>query len=90
MKRKIEGYHRAKTMLPQIREFIVEAAISTAIKREALAQELLMIIDKKYPKEIPPKIETIIKEISKARNRNKSVLEAVSNACLYFCLEYVL
>jgi len=75
MKRNIEGYHRAKTMLPEIRELIVEAAISTDIKREALADALLIRIEKNYPKEIPPKIETIIKEISKARNRKQSPLE---------------
>ncbi len=75
MKRKIEGYHRAKTMLPEIRELIVEAAISTSIKREALADGLLIRIEKNYPKEIPPKIETIIKEISKARNHSTNPLD---------------
>lgn len=75
MKRKIEGYHRAKTMLPEIRELIVEAAISTDIKREALADGLLIRIEKNYPKEIPPKIDTIIKEISKARNQAKDPLD---------------
>jgi hypothetical protein len=71
MKHTIEGYHRAKAMLPQIREFITRAAVSTDMKREALADELLIGIKKDFPKEIPPKIETIIKLISKARNPAK-------------------
>lgn len=71
----IEGYHRAKVMLPAIRQLIWSYALSSDMNREDLAEELLMVIKQNYPKEIPPKIETIVRQISKARNSKRSPLD---------------
>ncbi len=71
----IEGYHRAKVMLPAIRQLIWSYALSSDMNREDLAEEILIVIKQNHPKEIPPKIETIIRHISKARNSKRSLLD---------------
>jgi len=75
MKRKIEGYHRAKSMSKDIKELITKSAIETDTKREALADSLLEIIKKDFKNEVPPSRDTIIKLISKARNTEHSFLD---------------
>lgn len=66
---------RAKVMLEDIRRLITLKATSTNTKREELTQELLVDIEERYPKEIPPSEETVIKMISKARNHEPSPLD---------------
>ncbi|AAW39344.1 hypothetical protein [Dehalococcoides mccartyi] len=61
---------RAKVMLPAIRELIVIRALENRDKdRTLLAQELREEIENKFPKEIPPTEETLIKRISEARTK---------------------
>ena len=62
-------------MLPEIREMIIMASTSSNEKREVLALTLIDEIERKYPREIPPVEETVIKLISKARNHEKSPLD---------------
>jgi hypothetical protein len=62
-------------MSPGIKLLIANAAISSNKKREQLAEDLLEDIEKKYPSEIPPTLETIVKLISKYRNHGQSYLD---------------
>ncbi|MFC2122459.1 hypothetical protein ACFLRP_02095 [Bacteroidota bacterium] len=60
---------RAKKMLPAIKFLINELAIEQREKsREILADELIDSIKRLFPKEKPPRWETVIKMISYARN----------------------
>jgi len=68
MKNRREGYHRAKAMSRPIRNLIWGLAQASDDKREDVADTALLIIEKEYPKEIPPTRDTIIREVSKARN----------------------
>jgi hypothetical protein len=74
-KRNLKRKPRAKVMLQDIRRLITLRATSSNKKREELAREVLAEIKKRFPKEIPPREETIIKLISKARNHEPSPLE---------------
>lgn len=58
---------RAKVMLPAIRELITKTALASEKPREALTDELIIEISDKYPHEVPPKRETVLKKISAAR-----------------------
>ena len=72
----IRGYHRAKAMLPEIKELITQMALSDDTKREVLADEILLIIKKRWPKETPPARDTITRRISEARRKeNQSPLD---------------
>ena len=84
---KREGYHRAKSMLPEIRRLIITAARFMEIKRDDLADLLLIKIKRDYPHETPPKIETIVKEISKARNSKPNDFDKPWSTAV--CSEYV-
>lgn len=56
-------------MLPAIKALISQRALSELDKdREMLADELREEIQERYPEEVPPAWETVIKRISKARN----------------------
>lgn len=66
---------RAKVMSEDIRRLITLRATSTQTRREELAQEILSEIEERYPKQIPPSEETIIKMISNSRNREPSPLD---------------
>lgn len=67
---------RAKSMLPEIKKLIIEEALDKPeVGREALADELIEKIKQRYPKEVPPKFETVIKKISEARNHETSPLD---------------
>ncbi len=71
----IKRQRRAKSMSPGIKQLIASAATSSKKDRETLAQELLAQIRNKYPHEIPPVIETIIKLISKYRHHGRAPLD---------------
>lgn len=59
-------------MLPEIVNTITERAISEPQKhREKLAQELLTEIERLFPGEKPPVLETVVRRISKARNSRR-------------------
>ncbi len=73
--RNLKRQPRAKVMLADIRRLITVRATSSNTKREELAQEVLAEIEERYPQEIPPTEETIIKMISKARNHEPSPLD---------------
>lgn len=75
MNNKREGYHRAKSMSRAIRNLIWGLAQASDDKREDIADTALLIIKKEYPKEIPPTRDTIIKEVSKARNIEQKPLD---------------
>jgi hypothetical protein len=66
---------RSKSMSPAIKQLIAISATSNDKNREELAQELLTDIKNKYPKEIPPVIDTIVKLISKYRNHGRAPLD---------------
>lgn len=66
---------RAKIMLPAIKQMIAIEASTSEKNREELAEELLEKIKSKYPKEIPPVTDTIVKLISKYRNRRRASLD---------------
>lgn len=67
---------RAKRMLPQIKELVISAAIENPLKRrDALADELILQIERNFPNEIPPKFETLIKLISESRNHEPNPLD---------------
>jgi len=61
--------------LPEIRNMITMSATSSNESRETLALTLIEEIRKKFPNEIPPVEETVIKLISKARNHEISPLD---------------
>lgn len=62
-------------MVPGIKDLITLRALQDAGKdRNTLAEELLIEIKSKFPKEIPPVIETIVKKVSEARNPEKDPL----------------
>ena len=60
---------RAKAMLPAIKELITIRALENKDNdRNLLAHELIEEIKQKFPHEITPTVETLIKKISEARN----------------------
>jgi hypothetical protein len=62
---------RAKTMLPEIKLLITSTALNRPeVGRQDLANELIKEIKNDYPSEEPPKLETVIKLISEARNQS--------------------
>lgn len=64
-----EPRKRAKAMLPEIKRLIANRALAEPEKRrEQLAEELIKAIKERFPKEIPPAPETVIKKISEARS----------------------
>jgi len=71
----IKRKRREKVMSDDIRRLIILRATSTQTKREQLAQEILAEIEERYPNEIPPSEETIMKMISNARNHQPSALD---------------
>lgn len=67
--RKMKRQSRAKAMLPAIKELITIRALEDMEKdRTLLAHELREEIKAKFPQEIAPVVDTIIKKISEARN----------------------
>lgn len=75
MEKQLKRQKRAKEMLPGIKDLITLRALQdTGKDRNTLAEQLLVEIKSKFPKEIPPVIETIIKKISEARNPEKDPL----------------
>ncbi len=74
-KQKLKRQRRAKTMSSNIKRLIAEISISNDKNREDLAEELLNQIKTKYPNEIPPTTETIVKLISKYRNHSRTPLD---------------
>lgn len=67
---------RAKAMLPEIKELISQRALEeTGESRETLADKLVEEIKIKFPKEVPPAWETIIKRISAARRHEAVPLD---------------
>jgi hypothetical protein len=75
MEKRLKRQQRAKAILPEIRNMITMAATSSNENRETLARNLIDEIKQKYPREIPPVEETVIKLISKARNHEPSPLD---------------
>jgi len=74
-KRILKRQQRAKSMSSAIKLLIANAATSSNKKREELAEDLIEDIKKKYPVEIPPTLETIVKLISKYRNHGQAYLD---------------
>jgi len=67
---------RAKIILPEIKKLISQRAINEPNKsREKLADELIEEIINRYPKELPPSWETVIKKVSAARNHEQNPLD---------------
>lgn len=63
-------------MLPKIRQLIAFRAKSEPNKdRQVLAEELIGEIKEKFPTEIPPVSDTVIKKISEARNKEVDALD---------------
>jgi hypothetical protein len=84
--RKLKRKTRQKVMSEDIRRLITLRATSTNTRRVELAQEILTEIKERYPKQIPPSKETIIKIISNVRNHLPSPLDRPWN--LGACREY--
>jgi hypothetical protein len=72
--RELKRKPRAKAMAPGIRQLIAASA-GADTKREDLARDLIAQITQKFPKEVPPAEETVIKLISKYRNRERPALD---------------
>lgn len=66
---------REKTIHPEIKNMITERALATDRDRGTLADELIDEIMLKYPDRVPPAFDTVIKDISKARNHAPSPLD---------------
>ena len=66
---------RAKSMLSAIKELISRRALQSNTRREDLADTIIDEIQEKYPSEVPPAWETVIKLISHTRNHEPSPLE---------------
>jgi len=67
---------RAKVMLPAIRELITRRALENQEKkRNLLADELIEEIKAKFPYEIPPVEDTVIRRISEARNHDPDIFD---------------
>jgi hypothetical protein len=76
--RKMKRQPRAKTMLPAIKELITtKALVDRGKDRILLAHEIREEIKDKFPQEIAPTIETIIKKISAARCHSADPLDDV-------------
>jgi hypothetical protein len=72
--------HRAKKMLPAIRILIGSHALDKdengeLLDRQKLAEKIIKIITTRYPKEVSPAQDTVVKEISKARHSENSPLD---------------
>jgi hypothetical protein len=78
-KHEMKRQRRSKTMSNEIKWLIAETATSNSKNREDLAEELLNQIKTRYPSEIPPTTETIIKLISKYRNHSRPPLDRPFN-----------
>lgn len=76
--RQMKRQPRAKAMLPAIKELITIRALEDRDKdRTLLAHELREEIKKKFPQEITPTVNTIIKKISEARSQASDPLDDV-------------
>lgn len=74
--REMKRQPRAKAMLPAIRQLIVVRALEKRSKdRTLLAHELKKEIQDKYPHEIAPTADTIIKRVSEARSHASSPID---------------
>lgn len=74
--REMKRQPRAKAMLPAIKELITIRALEDREKdRTLLAHELREEIQKRFPQEIAPTAETLIKKISEARNHATDPLD---------------
>jgi hypothetical protein len=74
-KRILKRQRRAKTMSADIKRFIADSSMSNDKNREELAEELISQVRIKYPNEIPPTIDTVVKLISKYRNHSRTPLD---------------
>jgi hypothetical protein len=77
--RKMKRKSRAKVMLPEIKELIAERALGNDKSRNIIAQDLDSEIRNKYPNEIPPTFETLLKRISEARKHAIDPLDEAWN-----------
>jgi hypothetical protein len=77
MNENVRPRQREKKMLPAIRQLITVRALNDPNKdRTELAEELIIEVKNKYPKEIPPSVSTLIKKISEDRSsKNESFLD---------------
>lgn len=74
--RKLKRQPRAKVMLPAIRDLIARRALENQEKnRTLLADEIIEEIKDKFPYEIPPVEETVIRRISEARNHEPDAFD---------------
>ena len=73
-------WHRAKKMLPAIRILIGGHALDKdengeLLDRQKLAEKIIKTITTRYPKEVSPTQDTVVKEITKARHSENSPLD---------------